>query len=55
MSDEDEDICAKEIESRGSCGHALHKEDSEYIHKMSDEHHRYSEAINAREGLLPIL
>jgi len=53
MPDEDRDICAKEIESWKSCGYALRKEDSEYFLKMSVERYRYSEAINAKEGLLP--
>jgi len=49
----EQDICNKEIESWGSYEYALRKEDAEYFHKMIEECRKYSDAINAKGGLLP--
>jgi hypothetical protein len=50
---EDKDICAEEIESWSSYEYSLRKEDAEYFHNMLEECKKYSDAINAKGGLLP--
>jgi hypothetical protein len=49
----EEDICAKEIESRSSYEYALRKEDGEYFHNMLDECYKYSKAIDKKDKLIP--